>query len=269
MTALVDRHTHGAHNLPEAADYLYRLRRNSPNVGLTRATALLERLGNPQNAVPTVHVAGTAGKGSVSAFTSALLTAHGFRVGTHLSPHVRSILERFQINGASVCAADFVGAVRALGSAVESLAQTAVGEPTFFEALNAVAFTRFAEAELDYAVVETGLGGLLDATNTIQRHDKLAVLTRIGIDHTKVLGPPSPRSLHTKPAHCPPAAKASSYAITKPAFATPSQTLPAPGIATSMSSTLAKSPAPLMRLAQSCISTEESSRSDSRDTIRL
>lgn len=188
MTALVDRHTHGAHNLAEAADYLYRLRRNSPNVGLTRANALLERLGNPQNAVPTVHVAGTAGKGSVSAFTSAVLTAHGFRVGTHLSPHVRSILERFQINGASVCAADFVEAVRALGSAVESLAQTTVGEPTFFEALNAVAFTRFADAELDYAVIETGLGGLLDATNTIQRQDKLAVLTRIGIDHTKVLG---------------------------------------------------------------------------------
>lgn len=171
-----------------AADYLYGLPRGSKSVGLARAEELFGLIGSPQNAVPTVHVAGTAGKGSVSAFTSAALTAHGFRVGTHVSPHVRSILERFQFDGAPVPPHEFVDAVHRLAPAISSVAGTRYGSPTFFEATNAIAFSLFAERAVDYAVVETGIGGLLDATNTIGRRDKLAVISRIGIDHTHLLG---------------------------------------------------------------------------------
>ena len=171
-----------------ATGYLYRLPRGGKDVGLARAGALFDRLGSPQNAVRTVHVAGTAGKGSVGAFVAAMLSAHGHRVGVHLSPHVRSILERFQFGGDPIHATDFVDAVRTLAPVVESMVDTPLGAPTFFEAANAIAFTRFAAEQVDYAVVETGIGGLLDATNTITRRDKLAVVTRIGIDHTDLLG---------------------------------------------------------------------------------
>jgi dihydrofolate synthase / folylpolyglutamate synthase len=171
-----------------AADFLYRLPRNAPGVGMVRATELLRRVGNPQDAMRSIHVAGTAGKGSVSAFVSTMLSAHGFRVGAYTSPHVRTILERLRVDGVSPTGAEFAAAVDAVARSVTSMRRTAGGVPTFFEALNAVAFTHFAGAHLDYAVIETGIGGLLDATNAITRVDKLAVITRIGIDHTKVLG---------------------------------------------------------------------------------
>jgi dihydrofolate synthase/folylpolyglutamate synthase len=175
-------------NLSEATAYLYRLPRGSKSAGLARARKFFTRLGDPQNAVRTVHVAGTAGKGSVCAFVASILGAHGFRVGTHLSPHVRSILERVQIDAGAVADDEFVAAVNHVASAAETLSDTPLGTPTFFEAANAVAFTRFAAAAVDYAVIETGIGGLLDATNTITRSDKLAVVGRIGIDHTSLLG---------------------------------------------------------------------------------
>lgn len=177
-----------AQALNSAVDYLYRLPRRSRDVGLARADALCGALGSPQDAVPTIHVAGTAGKGSVCAFLASILTAHGFRVGAHVSPHVRVILERFLIDGAPLAPAEFVRGIDDLRPAVESVAAGPLGRPTFFEATNAVAFGRFAERAVDYAVIETGVGGLLDATNTITRSDKLAVITRIGLDHTKLLG---------------------------------------------------------------------------------
>lgn len=188
MTGMLVGAPAGAPTLGSATEYLYGLPRGSKKVGLARAAALFSLLGSPQDAVRTVHVAGTAGKGSVSAFVASILTAHGFRVGTHLSPHVRTILERFQIDGANLRAEHFVAAVAAIAPAVTAVGHTALGTPTFFEAANAVAFTRFATETLDYAVIETGVGGLLDATNTITRSDRLAVITRIGIDHTTMLG---------------------------------------------------------------------------------
>ncbi|SLI24200.1 folylpolyglutamate synthase/dihydrofolate synthase [Mycobacteroides abscessus subsp. bolletii] len=174
--------------LDEAIDYLYRLPRGSKPVGLLRAEEFFRQLGSPQDAVRTVHVAGTAGKGSVSAFVASILTAHGFQVGTHVSPHVRTILERFQIGGAPISPLEFIKTVRDLAPTINAVAATQLGTPTFFEATNAVAFSQFASGRLDYAVVETGVGGLFDATNTISRRDKLAVITQIGIDHVRLLG---------------------------------------------------------------------------------
>ena len=155
--------------------------------GLARARTLFALLGDPQDAVRTVHVAGTAGKGSVVAFTAGLLGAHGFRVGAHTSPHVYSLLERFQIDGQPVDAGILLDELWRIRPAVEAMSTGEHGRPSFFEVTNALAFAVFAD-RVDYSVIETGMGGLLDSTNTISRTDKFAVLTSIGLDHVEVLG---------------------------------------------------------------------------------
>jgi dihydrofolate synthase/folylpolyglutamate synthase len=180
--------------LDAATRYLYEELSAQPSAGaangaggLARARTLFAMMGDPQNAVRTVHVAGTAGKGSVTAFVAGLLRAHGFRVGAHLSPHAYSLLERFQLDGRPA-GADVVAAQLArLVPAIEAVARDGHGRPTFFEVTNAIAFGVFAD-RVDYSVIETGVGGLLDSTNTISRSDKLAVLTPIGLDHVQILG---------------------------------------------------------------------------------
>lgn len=156
--------------------------------GAERAAELLGLLGDPQDQVPVVHIAGTAGKGSVAGFLTAVLTAHGFRVGTHVSPHVHDVLERFQLDGTPAPAELVLPALEAVRGAGLRLSAADCGPPTFPEVAAATAFRLFADRPVDYAVVETGLGGLLDATNTVTRSDKLALLTTMGLDHTAVLG---------------------------------------------------------------------------------
>ncbi|MEU7815325.1 hypothetical protein [Pseudonocardia sp. NPDC049154] len=176
----------------DAARYLYGLtaaKRFDPAAhGLRRMRRLLELLADPQEDVPAVHIAGTPGKGTVNALITAQLVGHGFRIGSFMSPHVYSLRERFLFDGLPIEAgllADLVDDVR---GAVHIGEQEGRGRPTFFEACTAVAFTAF-RGRADYAVVETGLGGLFDATNTLRRPDKLAVLTTIGMDHVEILGP--------------------------------------------------------------------------------
>ena len=161
--------------------------RGPGGAGLARARALFGALGDPQDRFPAVHVTGTAGKGSVSTFVASLLRAHGFRVGTHLSPHVYCLLERFQVDGGPAPAELVDAALARIRPAVEAVEQAGHGRPSFFEVTNAIAFGLFAD-RVDYGVVETGLGGLLDSTNTISRADKLAVITPIGLDHQDLLG---------------------------------------------------------------------------------
>ncbi len=156
--------------------------------GVARARALCETLGDPQDRCRSVHVAGTAGKGSVVAFVAGLLGAHGFTVGAHLSPHAHSIVERFLLDGRAVAEHLLVRTLVDLMPGIGRIARSEHGCPTFFEVTNAIASQLFADGEADYAVVETGLGGRLDSTNTITRADKLALLTHIGLDHTEVLG---------------------------------------------------------------------------------
>ncbi len=155
---------------------------------MTRVRALLESVGNPQDEFRAVHVAGTAGKGSVVAFVAGMLAAHGFRVGAHLSPHVRSVCERFQLDGRPTEPELVARELDRLVAPIRALEGSPDGCPTYFEVTTALAFGLFAQQSVDYAVVETGLGGLLDATNTMGRSDKLAVVTAIGLDHTEVLG---------------------------------------------------------------------------------
>jgi dihydrofolate synthase/folylpolyglutamate synthase len=156
--------------------------------GLARMRYLLHLLGDPQEQLTVIHIAGTSGKGSTAYLTSTLLRASGFHVGLHLSPHLIDIRERLQIDNAVISREDFVQIINRLLPVLRAVGGTHHGSPTYFEILVAAAYQLFAESKVDYAVVETGLGGLLDGTNTIERRDKVAVLTRIGLDHTDILG---------------------------------------------------------------------------------
>jgi dihydrofolate synthase/folylpolyglutamate synthase len=156
--------------------------------GVERTAAFLEILGNPQEKVKTIHIAGTSGKGSTAYLTNILLTAHGFKTGLHVSPHLIDIRERFQINDTLLSEKTFVSYVNGIIPAIELLKKSEYGSPSYFELLVSLAFVIFADNDVDYTVLETGLGGLLDATNVIARADKLSLLTPIGKDHMKVLG---------------------------------------------------------------------------------
>ena len=145
---------------------------------------LMAYLDNPQDKLRVVHVAGTSGKTSTSYYTAALLQAAGKKVGLTVSPHVDALNERVQINLVPLPEADFC---RELTEFLELLAKEKL-EPTYFELMIAFAFWEFVRQGVDYAVVEVGVGGLLDSTNVSTRADKVCVITDIGMDHTKILG---------------------------------------------------------------------------------
>jgi len=145
-------------------------------------------LGMPQNRFASIHVVGTNGKTSVTRMTAALLEAHGVSTGAYLSPHIHSWRERVMIGGEPISEEAFVDALERTEQAAE-VADRAAGDEgpvTQFELLTAAAFVAFAAARVQYAVIEAGLGGRLDATNVIP--SQLTVLTSVGLDHTEWLG---------------------------------------------------------------------------------
>jgi dihydrofolate synthase / folylpolyglutamate synthase len=145
---------------------------------------LLDHLGNPQDTFRAVHIAGTSGKTSTAYYVAALLTATGKKVGLTVSPHVDFLNERFQINMQPLPEAVFIHELNEFMDIVEKGGFT----PSYFELLYAFAFWEFARQRVDYAVIEVGVGGLLDNTNVMARSDKVCVLTDIGYDHMSVLG---------------------------------------------------------------------------------
>ena len=167
----------------EALDWLEQVGRGGSRLGLDRVRAYLTRLGAPQDQIPMIHVAGTNGKGSVSACLSAILTQAGYRVGLYTSPHLDRFNERFRIRGEEISDAAFADLV----SQGRAVWETMEDKPTEFEVITALAFLYFAQSACDLVVLEVGLGGRLDATNVIPAPE-VAVLTNIGLDHTKVLG---------------------------------------------------------------------------------
>jgi dihydrofolate synthase/folylpolyglutamate synthase len=151
--------------------------------GLEVTVALLEKIGNPHKKLKCIHVAGTNGKGSVCAMIESVLRASGFKTGLYTSPHLFRFNERFRINGREISDS----ALEQLIAAVETAAQSLTTRPaTFFEFSTAMAFEYFKREKVDYAIIETGMGGRWDATNVIQ--PVLSVITRIDIDHTEYLG---------------------------------------------------------------------------------
>jgi dihydrofolate synthase/folylpolyglutamate synthase len=157
------------------------------NLKLERVSALVEALSNPQFQYPTVHVGGTSGKGTVAALTSAVLSAHGKRIGLHLSPFVQTLTETWQVDGRYLDPPVVLDALRSVLAVElpESLESTH-GKPSYFELKVATAFLLFSLFDVDAAVVEVGLGGALDATNVLG--EGIKVLTNVGLDHTEVLG---------------------------------------------------------------------------------
>ncbi len=154
---------------------------------LERISRLLERLGNPHLATPTVHVAGTKGKGSTAAMITSILSAAGHRVGLYTSPSLHTVTERVRIGMEPIEREDFASLVERMWPEVEWVGeQGGFGPLMYFEFLTALAFLHFRETECDFQVIEVGLGGRLDATNVVQ--PAVSVITSISLDHTSILG---------------------------------------------------------------------------------
>ena len=155
--------------------------------GMDSIRRLLEELGNPQKGLPLVHIAGTNGKGSVFAFLDSILRTAGYRVGRYLSPTIRGYREQFQINGVFISEEELADLYCLIKKADDRIQEKGFPGPTLFEVETALAFLFFAAHKVDYALVETGMGGREDATN-IMDHPLLTVITSISMDHTAWLG---------------------------------------------------------------------------------
>ena len=146
-------------------------------LGLERISGVLEKLGNPQDKLKCIHVAGTNGKGSVCAIIASVLQNAGMKVGLYTSPHIFEYTERIKINGIDISKEDFAKYVEAV----------CFDDLTEFEVLTAVMFKYFADNNVDVVVLETGLGGRFDATNVI-KSNLCAIITHSDLDHTERLG---------------------------------------------------------------------------------
>ena len=171
----------------EALTYLQGRLRMGVKLGNDRFLALLDRLGNPQDRLRVIHIAGTKGKGSTTAMVASVLSIAGYKVGAYLSPYVYDVRERVQINGEMISREDFARWVSVIQPHVEALEGTELGATTEFELKTAIGLCYFAEQAVDFAVLEVGLGGRLDATNVISS-PLVTVITNIGLDHTEILG---------------------------------------------------------------------------------
>ncbi len=155
--------------------------------GLERIEALCQKLGNPEQKIPAVHVAGTNGKGSAVAMLSSILTAAGYRVGTYTSPHLERYNERYLINGREISDANFAREISLMKAICAELAAEGKEIPTLFEMLTGAAFHYFVEQKVDLMILEVGLGGKYDATNIITS-PLLSLIMSISMDHTDFLG---------------------------------------------------------------------------------
>ncbi len=170
----------------QALDYLASLNTFGIRLGLSRIRRLAELLGNPQDRYRTVHVTGTNGKGSVSVMTASALSASGLRTGLYTSPHLLIYNERIRVNDVEISDGDFARILTRTRDAAQRMIDGGEESPTQFEVLTAAAFLYFAEQAVDYAVIEVGLGGLLDSTNIIV--PAVAAITNVTLEHADVCG---------------------------------------------------------------------------------
>ncbi len=163
-------------------NYLYGLQKHGIKLGLSNIRELMHVLGEPHKAFHSIHIAGTNGKGSTAAALSSILSANGFRTGLFTSPHLVSFTERMRINNSQISEPEVID----LASKVRRAADSSGLNPTFFEVVTAMAFCYFAEKKTDWAVIETGMGGRLDATNVLS--PLVTIITNISRDHCEFLG---------------------------------------------------------------------------------
>ncbi|UCF62794.1 MAG: bifunctional folylpolyglutamate synthase/dihydrofolate synthase, partial [bacterium] len=164
----------------ETVQYLYNLQFSGIKLGLQNVSRILNFLGDPQHKWPAIHIAGTNGKGSTAAFIFSMLQEAGLKVGLYTSPHLVDFSERIRINQKTISWNSIVEYTRMLKKEIDK------NHATFFEATSAIAFQYFADNKVDIAVIETGLGGRLDATNLVL--PKVTVITPVGLDHQQYLG---------------------------------------------------------------------------------
>ena len=174
-------------NYTEAVDYIETIPKFTVKHPPEHTRELLSRLGNPQEGIKIIHVAGTNGKGSVCAYLNAMLLAGGKKTGLFTSPHLVRINERFQINGEDVSDEQFLNAFLKVEKAAKEYEAEGEGHPSHFETLFLMGMLIFKEAGVEYLVMETGLGGRLDATNVVEK-PLACIITSISRDHTEYLG---------------------------------------------------------------------------------
>lgn len=171
----------------QAMEYMESIKGYGIVPGLSTVTELCRRLGNPQDKLAFVHIAGTNGKGSVLAFLSSILKCAGYRVGSYHSPAVFDYCERIQVNGRAIAKKALCECVEEVKNACDLMVEEGMAHPTPFEVETAAAFVYFAKKSCDIVVLETGMGGREDATNLVNT-TKAAVLTPISMDHMQFLG---------------------------------------------------------------------------------
>ncbi|MFW2489038.1 bifunctional folylpolyglutamate synthase/dihydrofolate synthase [Clostridium chromiireducens] len=170
----------------EAMNYITSVGRFGSNYGLERTLRILELLGNPQKKLKLIHIAGTNGKGSTTAMISKMLRGFGYKVGMYTSPYLQEFEERIQINGENINKSVLVKLLEEVKRAIDKVVEEGYEHPTEFEIITALMFLHFYKEEVDYGVIEVGLGGRLDSTNVLT--PIVSVITSISFDHTNILG---------------------------------------------------------------------------------
>ena len=170
----------------QVVEYIFNLRRfGDIKLGLERVSYMLERIGNPERKLKVIHVGGTAGKGSTVMMVSSVLQAAGYKIGSYTSPHLSSYTERIVINGERIKEEEIISLFEQMKPIIDELIQKK-NQPTFPEVTTVMAFQYFFDKKVDFAVIEVGLGGRLDATNVV--NPLVSVITNIGLEHTEYLG---------------------------------------------------------------------------------
>ncbi len=173
-------------NYDEAIKYIKETAKFGSKYGLERTEKILEFLGNPHKHIKTIHVAGTNGKGSTTAMITSILMDAGYNVGTYISPYIEEFEERIQINRNNIPKEELAEVVTEVSKAVSKVVDLGYINPTEFEIITCAGFLYFHKKNIDYAVIEVGLGGRLDSTNVIT--PILSIISSISLDHTQILG---------------------------------------------------------------------------------
>jgi dihydrofolate synthase/folylpolyglutamate synthase len=173
-------------NYDEAIAYIKNTAKFGSKLGLERTEKILEFLGNPHKKLKCIHIAGTNGKGSTTAMVTKILVEAGYKVGTYISPFIEEFEERMQINNKNIPKGDLSDIVTEVSKAVEKVVELGYSNPTEFEIITCAGFLYFYKSNVDFAIVEVGIGGRLDSTNVIT--PIMSIITSISLDHTQILG---------------------------------------------------------------------------------
>lgn len=171
----------------ETLDRIHSFQRYGSRLGLERMTRLMELLGNPQESMKVIHVAGTNGKGSACRFLYTVLQENGYKTGLYTSPYLERFTERMEYNGSEISQEDLIRYTQLVLDTVEIMLSEGMESPTEFELITAIAFLYFSEQDIDFLVLEVGLGGTGDSTNMVSR-PVASVITSISFDHMEYLG---------------------------------------------------------------------------------